>query len=141
MKEGRGTLQLGGNYGMGDQNIKRYYHKYYVDVKKVDGKLKVQLQYASDVLKTRARLKLAAGKEVENIHFARTDGEVLSGNMPFEGYADSPDVFIRVNKPGNFIATVRFTDGKEARYAVEVQVPDRHMLYYKVKTSKMVDIN
>ncbi|PIC69326.1 Parasporal protein [Sporosarcina sp. P16b] len=141
LKEGRGTLQLGGNYGMENQNIKRYYHKYYVDVKKVDGKLKAQLVYASDILKTRARLKLAADEEVENIRFMRTDGEVLSGNMPFEEYTDSPDVFIRVNKPGNFIATVRFTNGKEARYAVEVKVPDAHMLYYKVETSKMLDAN
>ncbi|PIC87105.1 Parasporal protein [Sporosarcina sp. P20a] len=141
LKEGRGTLQIGGNYGMEAQNIKRYYHKYYVDVKKIDGKLKVQLLYAVDNLKTRARLKLAAGEKVENIRFVRTDGEVLSDNMPFEGYTDSPDVFIRVNKTGNFIATVRFTDGKEARYTVEVKAPPTHMLYYEVKTSKMKGVN
>lgn len=138
-KAGRGTLQVGGNYGMESKNIKRYYHKYYVDVKKVDGKLKVQLLYASDVLKTRARLKLASNEKVENIRFERIDGEVLSSNMPIEGYTDSPDVFIRVDKPGNFIATVRCTDGKEARYGVEVKAPDQHILYYQVKTSKIVD--
>ena len=139
LKEGRGTLQIGGNYGMEAQNIKRYYHKFYVDVKEVDGKLKVQLPYADENLKTRARLKLSAGEKVERISLVRTDGEVLSDNMSFEGYADSPDVFIRVNKTGNFIATVRLTDGKEVRYTVDVKAPPTHMLYYEVNISKMND--
>ncbi|WP_158231827.1 MULTISPECIES: S-layer homology domain-containing protein [unclassified Sporosarcina] len=139
LKEGRGTIQIGGNYGMEAQNIKRYYHKYYVDVKKVDGKLKIQLQYPSEILKTRARLKLAAGEKVENVRLVHTDGEVLSDKMPFERYTDSPDVFIRVNKTGNFIATVRLTDGKEVRYTVDVKAPTTHMLYYEVKITKMND--
>lgn len=139
LKEGRGTLELGGNYGMEDQNVKRYYHKYYVDVKEVNGKLKAQLSYAVDVLKTRARLKLAADEKVETIRFVRTGGEILSMNMPFGGYADSPDVFIRVDKPGSFIATVRFTDGREARYAVEVKEPGLHRLYYNMAASKLPD--
>lgn len=138
LKEGRGTIQIGGNYGMEDQNIKRYYLKYGVDVKMVNGKLKVQLQVA-EILKTRARLKLAAGEKVESIRFERTDGEVLSDNMPFEEYIDSPDVFIRVYKRGEFIATARLTNGKEVRYTVEVKVPTTHMLYYDVKIAKMKD--
>ncbi len=138
LKEGRGTIQIGGNYGMEAQNIKRYYQAYYVDVKMVNGKLKVQLQGAG-ILKTRARLKLTADKKVENIRFVSTDGEVLSDNMSFEEYTNSRDVFIRVNKPGNFIATVRLTDGKEVRYTVDVKIPSTHLLYYKVKISKMND--
>ena len=57
----------------------------------------------------------------------------------FAVYADSPDVFIRVNKTGNFIATVRLTDGKEVRYTVDVKAPPTHMLYYEVNISKMND--
>lgn len=137
LKEGRGTLQVGGNYGMEAQNIKRYYNKYYVDVKKVNGRLKIQLQHPSEILKTRARLKLAKGEKVESIHFAQTDGVVLSDNMAFEGYTDSPDVFIRVNRHGDYIATVRLTDGKEVRYAVEAKAPTKHKLYYEIKITKM----
>lgn len=137
LKEGRGTLQVGGNYGMEAQNIKRYYNKYYVDVKKVDGKLKIQLQHPGEILKTRVRLKLAAGDKVESVRFAQTDGVVISDNMAFEGYTDSPDVFIRVNRHGSYIATVRLTDGKEVRYAVEAKAPTKHKLYYEIKISEM----
>ncbi len=137
LKEGRGTLQVGGNYGMEAQNINRYYNKYYVDVKKVDGKLKIQLQHPGEILKTRVRLKLAAGDKVESVRFAQTDGVVISDNMAFEGYTDSPDVFIRVNRHGNYIATVCLTDGKEVRYAVEAKAPTKHKLYYEIKISEM----
>ena len=119
------------------QNINRYYNKYYVDVKKVDGKLKIQLQHPGEILKTRVRLKLAAGDKVESVRFAQTDGVVISDNMAFEGYTDSPDVFIRVNRHGNYIATVRLTDGKEVRYAVEAKAPTKHKLYYEIKISEM----
>ena len=139
LKEGRGTLQVGGNYGMEAQNIKRYYNKYYVDVKKVNGRLKIELQHPSEILKTRARLKMAAGEKVESIHFAQTDGVVISDNMAFEGYADSPDVFIRVNRQGNYIATVRLTDGKEVRYTVDVKAPTKHKLYYEIEITKVKD--
>lgn len=137
LKEGRGTLEIGGNYDMEKYDIKRYYHKYYVDIKKVNGKLKVELPYHSEILKTRARLKVANGEMAESIRFTQKDGTVLSETMPFEGYDDSPDVFIRVNKPGNYIATIRFTDGKEARYAVDVKAPGKHRLYYEVETSRL----
>ncbi|WP_303969629.1 S-layer homology domain-containing protein [Sporosarcina ureae] len=137
LKEGRGTLQVGGNYGMEAQNIKRYYNKYYVDVKKVNGRLKIELQHPSEILKTRVRLKMAAGEKVESVHFAQTDGVVISDNMAFEGYTDSPDVFIRVNRHGNYIATVRLTNGKEVRYKVDVKAPTKHKLYYEIETTKM----
>ncbi|WP_158232140.1 hypothetical protein [Sporosarcina sp. P20a] len=43
----------------------------------------------------------------------KTNGEVLSEKMPLEECTDSSNVFIRVNKTGNFIAKARLTDEKK----------------------------
>ncbi|MEK5186210.1 S-layer homology domain-containing protein [Solibacillus sp. FSL W7-1324] len=131
VKEGTGTLQAALVYS-GNPD-KKYYRKFYVHVKEVNGKLKLTLEETQDFLTTPAIIDVKGKKDVQNISLSTMDGEKLSDSIAFEKcptYGSSDcyksestneynTVQIGIDKPGQYIATLRFVDGEEVRYGIE----------------------
>ncbi|MER1985563.1 MAG: S-layer homology domain-containing protein [Solibacillus sp.] len=131
LKEGTGTLQVALVYS-GNPD-KKYYRKYYVHVKEVNGKLKLTLEETQDFLTTSAILDVRDKKDVQNVSLSTMEGEKLSDSMAFKKCAtfspsncyeiDRGDTYntvqFGIDKPGQYIATVRFVDGEELRYGIE----------------------
>src|SRR5690606_12666939 len=84
--------------------------------------------------------------QVQNISLSTMDGKKLSDNMEFRkclsfspsdcrdtDQTDSEgkynNVRIMIDKPGQYIATVRFDDGKEVRYGIEAVGLTPHFSY------------
>lgn len=128
LKEGTGTFVVSEKHFFKTEN----YKKYYVHVKKEDGKLKLTLEETNDFLPTRVGLDRAEGEIVQNISLATMDGKELSDNVALKscGYSG---ICIDIDKPGQYIATVRFADGKESRYGIEA-ILDKTQFYYNVKS-------
>ena len=145
LKEGTGTLQVALVYSGNPE--KKYYRKYYVHIKEVNGKLKLTLEETQDFLTTSAILDVRDKKEVQNVSLSTMDGEKLSDSMAFRKCptfsssgcyeTDSEDEYITVqigiDKPGQYIATVRFVDGEELRYGIEAVSLTPHF-HYSIRT-------
>lgn len=144
LKEGTGKFQVALVYS-GNPD-KKYYRKFYVHVKEVDGKLKLTLERTEDILPTPAGLDVRGKSQVQNISLSTMDGKKLSDNMEFRkclsfspsdcrdtDQTDSEgkynNVRIMIDKPGQYIATVRFDDGKEVRYGIEAVGLTPHFSY------------
>nr|WP_255723520.1 S-layer homology domain-containing protein [Sporosarcina sp. ACRSL] len=144
LKEGKGTFQVALVYsGNPDQ---KYYRKYFVHIKEVDGKLKLTLERTEDILPTPAGLDVRGKNQVQNISLSTMDGKKLSDNVEFRKClsfspsdcrdSDQTDsegkynnVRIMIDKPGQYIATVRFDDGEEVRYGIEAVSLTPHFSY------------
>ncbi|WP_338655997.1 S-layer homology domain-containing protein [Sporosarcina psychrophila] len=115
---------------------KKYYQKYYVHIKEVDGELKLTLEETDDFLTTPAIISVK--EQVQNVSLSTMDGKKLSDNVKFSKcLSNSPsdcydaeevnqdgkynNIRIGIDKPGRYIATVRFADGKEVRYGMVVE--------------------
>lgn len=145
LKEGTGTLRVALVYS-GNPD-KKYYRKYYVNVKEVNGKLKLTLEETQDFLASPAIIDVRDKKEVQNISLSTMDGEKLSDSIAFKKCptfsssdcyeSDSTNEYITVqigiDKPGQYIATLRFDDGKEVRYGIEAVSLTPHF-HYSVRT-------
>lgn len=56
-------------------------------------------------------------KTVQNIALAKADGEKISDNVKIEK-TEYNFTHIMIEKPGEYIATVRFANGEEVQYSV-----------------------
>src|SRR5690606_8888520 len=95
--------------------------------------LKLTLEETQDFLTTPAIIDVKGKKDVQNISLSTMDGEKLSDSIAFEKcptYGSSDcyksestneynTVQIGIDKPGQYIATLRFVDGEEVRYGIE----------------------
>jgi len=101
-------------------------------VKKENGELKLTLEETSDFLPTPIKLDIPDKEVVQSISLATMDGKKLSDNVAFKTCDYNP-VCIDIDKPGQYIASVRFASGKESRYGIEATSKKTHF-YYEVKS-------
>ncbi|SKB01515.1 S-layer homology domain-containing protein [Sporosarcina newyorkensis] len=134
LKEGDGTFKAALVYS-GNPD-KKFYRKYYVHVKEVNGKLKLKLERTEDFLPSPVAIGVENKGPVQNISLSTMDGKKITDNMKFtkclsfspsdcvdNDETDSEgkyrNVHIVIDQPGRYIATIRFEDGKEVRYGLE----------------------
>ncbi|MEO4052957.1 S-layer homology domain-containing protein [Solibacillus sp. CAU 1738] len=137
LKEGEGTLNLyeiSKDEGNSVDPYKYQYKKFYVHIKKVNGELELTLEETNDFLPTKATLTLYKGELAENVAISTVDGKKISDNFAFKKSPNRPDIYIDLDQPGEYIATVRFDDGKEVRYGIEVKQPTNALFTYDIKT-------
>ncbi|PIC67257.1 Parasporal protein [Sporosarcina sp. P21c] len=111
IKEGKGGFVIAGRAGN-----EWMYQKYYVHVKKEGSDLRLTLEKTDDSLPTEVALNTKY-KTVENIALAKVDGEKISDNVKIERN-EYNFTYIMLEKPGDYIATIRFANGEEVRYSV-----------------------
>ncbi len=148
LKEGTGRLQVALVYS-GNPD-KKYYRKYYVHIKELNGKLKLTLEETQDFLPTPAIVDVKDKKEVQNVSLSTMDGKKLSDSIAFRKclwYSSSVchdndetdkegnynTIQFDIDKPGQYIATLRFIDGEEVRYGIEAVSLTPHF-YYSIRT-------
>ncbi|NYF26062.1 S-layer homology domain-containing protein [Sporosarcina sp. JAI121] len=144
LEEGTGTFSVALVYS-GNPD-KKYYQKYYVHIKEVNGKLKLTLEETDDFLPTPVGLNVREKGQVQNVSLSTMDGKKLSDNTDFgKCLSYSPtdcydtdqtdtegkynNIFIMIDKPGGYIATVRFAGGEEVRYGIEAVSSAPHFHY------------
>ena len=71
--------------------------------------------------------------DVRNVSLATMDGKLMNDSMSFNVCNSS--ICIDIDKPGEYIATVRFADGKEVRYGIEAKTAE-DKFYYTMRTLK-----
>lgn len=71
---------------------------------------------------------------IQNISLTTMDGKKLSDRVEFATCKNDYQTCIQMNEVGQYIATIRLTDGEEVRYGIEVK-PSR-TFYYEVETLK-----
>ncbi|MBD7984880.1 S-layer homology domain-containing protein [Sporosarcina sp. Sa2YVA2] len=125
LKEGRGTLALGGWI-----DSKEVVKKYYVQVKKVNGELQLTLEETNQYLSTAAIFDMATGEKIQRVRLSTVDGTLVNDDARFGTYQYPTRKYIGIDKPGDYIATVRFTNGKDVRFAIEAKVPKDGSFYY-----------
>ncbi|MCG3088389.1 S-layer homology domain-containing protein [Sporosarcina cyprini] len=147
LKEGTGTLSFGeGNIYFPDE---KNFKKYYVHVKKTDGEWSVSLEETDDHFPTAAGLEMTQEqtKQVEQVSLSTMEGEPLSDSVAFKyckkGMMDN--LCIDIDKPGQYIATVRYKGGEKNRYGIEVTEKTAHFYYgirtLQERTSHSVDLS
>lgn len=144
LREGTGTFSVALVYS-GNPD-KKYYQKYYVHIKEVNGKLKLTLEETDDFLTSPVGLDVREKEQVQNVSLFTMDGKKLSDNLEFTkclSYSPSDcrdtdqtdtegrynNIFIAIDKPGRYIATVRFASGEEMRYGIEAVSSAPHFYY------------
>ncbi|WP_153732108.1 S-layer homology domain-containing protein [Sporosarcina obsidiansis] len=159
LKEGTGTFKVALVYSA--EADSKYYRKFYVHSKEVDGKLKLSLERTEDVLPSPAILDVKNKQQVQSISLSTMDGKKLTDRVAFKkclSYSPSDclatdetaqdgtyyNVRFNLDQPGQYIATIRFVDGEEIRYGIEV-VRHNSSFYYGIqtleeKTSAAVDL-
>ncbi|WP_301109995.1 S-layer homology domain-containing protein [Sporosarcina sp.] len=147
LKEGSGLFSVEVGY---HEPQKGYYRAYYVDIKEVDGQLKLTLKETDDFLTTKAVMNTDNKKQVVNVALSTIDGKVLSDSVPFtrcnsfttnactdqeQTNADgtSRNIRIDIEKEGQYIATLRFIDGNEIRYGIEA-TKESSIFFYRIRT-------
>ena len=137
LKEGNGTLNITGAMLQNDSsasNEKRVDKKFYVHNKLVNGKLQLTLQETGDYLPTEAELEVDADEKVKSIHLSTVDGKLIASDVTFDKCSSSDETCIKINQPGEYIATVRFAADHEVRYAIEAKLPKHDYFHYDIKT-------
>ena len=127
-KEGKGTLALRGRV-----DSKDVIKKYYVQVKKVNEELQLTLEDTNDYLTTVAQLDMAKGEKIQRVRLSTLDGKMVADNAKFGTIPDSPHMYVGIDKPGEYIATARLTNGKDVRYAIEAKLPVDEAFYYTIQ--------
>ena len=132
LKEGVGTLNILGLSRTGSYEME--YKKYYVTITKVSGELELTLEETEDFLPTEVRVYRISEK-LQNISLSTMTGEKVSDSIPFEqDFTRSMNVLsFDIDKPGQYIATLRYEGGKEVRYGIDAK-QDNSRFYYDVKT-------
>ncbi|PIC64088.1 Parasporal protein [Sporosarcina sp. P13] len=128
MKEGTGAISLGYGYRNEPENFK----KYYVKVTDVNGELKLTLEQTTDYFPTEARISI--DQDIQNISLTTMDGKKLSDNVEYSTCKSGYGTCIQMNEVGQYIATIRLTDGEEIRYGIEVNPTST--FFYEVATLK-----
>ncbi|WP_162805762.1 S-layer homology domain-containing protein [Sporosarcina sp. PTS2304] len=123
LKEGTGGVVIWGK----DKDLTDKYQKYYLHVKKVSGELRLTLEKTNDTLPAVVKLNTKY-KFVKHISLATIDGEIVSDNVKVDGI-EYNFTNIKVEKPGEYIASVRFDTGEETRYSVTVFESEDSFLY------------
>lgn len=135
LKEGTGILNLSGVPSEGS-NVKNY-KKYYVHITKVNGELTLTLEETDEMVPT--SFKLYDIKEnIQTISLTTMEGELLSSNMPFNVDQYSI-VSLTIDKPGQYIATVKLESGKEIRYGIEAK-QNEAQFYYDVDVIREIPV-
>lgn len=137
LKEGEGTLNVSGYLSSdksSDEQEKSVEKKYYVHIKKVDSELKLTLEETDDYLPTEAPLEISADEKIQNISLSTADGKLVSDSVAFKKCSRNDNTCIKIDQPGVYIATARFTGNKEVRYAIEANLPERAYFNYDIKT-------
>ncbi|WP_252504396.1 S-layer homology domain-containing protein [Sporosarcina sp. Marseille-Q4943] len=135
LKEGTGTLSFGEGSVYFPNEVK--HKKYYVHVKKTDGVWELTMEETDELFPTAAALEmtLEQTKQVERVALSTMEGEELTDDAPFNycktGVRDN--ICIDIDKPGLYIATVRYKGGEEIRYGIEAQQKTAHF-YYEIGT-------
>lgn len=136
LKEGTSTLVISGV-----KDGTELYKKYYVHMKKENGELELELEQTEDSLPTVATLWFYENsmneplkEPIQNISLETMDGEKLSDSVAFEQCATNGGCIV-IDKPGQYIATVRFAGGKVVRYGIEAK-PNKSSIYYDIQTIK-----
>ena len=123
IKEGKSGIAIAGRKAdNGWEN-----QKYYVHVKKEGGELRLTLEKTDESLPTMASLNTKY-KTVQNIALAKVDGENISDNVKIEK-TEYNFTYIVIEKPGDYIATIRFANGDEVRYSVSAFEMDDSFFY------------
>ncbi|MBO0603389.1 S-layer homology domain-containing protein [Sporosarcina sp. E16_3] len=139
LKEGLGAIVF---HGRTSRTAELEHRKNYVHIKKENGELKLTLEKMEDHLPTVAELYMLYGEfgprtdvsgDVRNVSLATMDGKMLNDNMTFKVCDYS--ICIDIDKPGEYIATVRFADGKVVLYGIESKVAE-NKIYYTMRTLK-----
>ena len=140
LKEGKGAIVFHGKIS-GTAELE--HRKNYVHIKKENGELKLTLEKTEDLLPAVAKLNMLYGEiwqstdvsgDVRNVSLAKMDGELLNDSETFKT-CDYFSICITIDKPGEYIATVRFADEKEVRYGIEAKAGE-DKFYYTMRTLK-----
>ncbi|GKV65556.1 MULTISPECIES: S-layer homology domain-containing protein [unclassified Sporosarcina] len=123
IKEGKGGMVIGGIKAENEWKSQ----KYYVHVKKEGSELRLTLEKTDESLPTLTSLNTKY-KKVQNIALAKTDEEKISDNVKIEK-TEYNFTYILIEKPGDYIATVRFENGEEVRYKVTAFEMEDSFLY------------
>lgn len=123
VKEGKGKMVVWGR----DSADAAAYQKYYVEVKKVNGKLQLALEKTNDTLPTELALNTKY-KKTEKISLISEEGELMADNVP-AARTEYNFTYIIVEEPGNYFAEVRFANGERARYKVTMFTMDDSFYY------------
>ncbi|MGE7544658.1 S-layer homology domain-containing protein [Sporosarcina newyorkensis] len=127
-KEGSGTFIVSDKHFFEAEN----YKKYYVHVKKENGELKLTMKETNDFLPTAVKLEIPEKQDVQIISLSTMDGKKLTDDVTFKS-CDYVNICFDIDKPGQYIATVHFADGKETRYGIEAKLKKTHF-YYEVNS-------
>ncbi|MBB4824985.1 hypothetical protein HNO89_002211 [Sporosarcina luteola] len=147
LKEGTGTLSFGeGSIYFPDETNSK---KYYVHVKKTDGEWSVTLEETDEHLPTAVSLDmtLEQTKQVEQVSLATMEGKPINGNVAFKHCKKFAHDYlcIDIDKSGQYIATVRFKNGRESRYGIEAKQKTAHFYYsfqtLQERTTHSVDLS
>lgn len=144
-KEGTGTLIV-----RGLKENKTVNKKYYVHIKEENGELKPTLEEKETFHATEAELAVLdesrnrTSQDVEKITLYTMDGHHVSSSLKFEHCQYGYSVCFDIKQQGQYIATVYFKDGEEARYGIEA-APNQASFNYEIRvieeqTSDQVDM-
>ena len=151
-KEGTATLSFTNNHST-PADMK--YKKYYVHVKKINGEWDISLEETEDIYSTPLELWLEyelreeseALIEAESITLSTEQGELVEDDVKFTQCANTKLQYcsvIHLDKPGTFIATVRYTDKKIVRYSVTSTKDDSEFYYstymMPIKPNEVVEV-
>ncbi|WP_162805763.1 hypothetical protein [Sporosarcina sp. PTS2304] len=114
-------------------------------MKKVNGELQLTLEKTADYLPTAAIFDIGTEEQIQRVQISTVDGTLVSNDAIFGTDQDSTRKYIIIDKPGDYIATVRFANGKDVRFAIEAKVPVNGSFYYDTvvlqeKPSLMYDV-
>ena len=152
-KEGTATLHFSGEAST--DSADKSYKKYYVHIKMIDDEWDISLEETSDIYSTPLQLWLEYEQreddealiEAESISLSTELGETVEDNVPFEQCDNTKLQYcsvIHFDKPGTYIATVRYTDEKLMRYLVTSTKVDSEFYYSThmtpIKPSEVVKV-
>ncbi|WP_442596771.1 S-layer homology domain-containing protein [Neobacillus sp. D3-1R] len=144
MKEGKQKFTLSGQRDK-TTNFDDFEHKkYYVQVSKENGQLKINFEETDEVVPTNVSLRVLK-VPIEKISLATMDGTPVDENIEFQTkeYVDQNQVSLILTSPGEYIATVEYTNGTKARYGIEaiLNPSDFYLYTYSIEDRPTVTID
>ncbi|WP_153721563.1 S-layer homology domain-containing protein [Sporosarcina cascadiensis] len=149
-KEGTGTLTFSGE-AQADSSDKNY-RKYYVHVKKVNGKWDISLEETTDIYSTPVELwkyyerrdDNGAFIDAKSITLATAEGELVNDRVAFKRCDNQMLQYcnvIQMDQTGEFIATVTYTDGVEMHYYISsIEAKDQFYYYTHITPIKQDEV-
>ena len=127
MHEGTTTLALSGNTKdpVTGNEVQDDYRKYYVHVTKENEQFKLTFEESKDILPTEVLLNTGR-EQMKKISLATMEGEIIQREVKLKPCNYKPfqatSACFSVDDPGEYIATVQYTTGKEVRFAIAASV-------------------